>query len=197
MVALGNGGILHDNILSSSSGQTTFLTATLHAAGITADNAALLVSTGGPVPAHIFGGKLVHASLSSLRHVIAKGSTVVASLLVLAMRSGKGVRLRLPCCLRDAACMFHCTYAHDSWDCLCRRFSTSRGQLFFFSRALRRLRCIHSTADLHFLSSPFLLSFLFLPYIYLRNEKCTVDKENERGMVECMMPRIRAATDHV
>jgi hypothetical protein len=66
MVALGNGGILHDNIPSSLSGQTTFLTATLHAAGITADNAALLVSTGGPVPAHIFGGLLVHASLSSL-----------------------------------------------------------------------------------------------------------------------------------
>jgi hypothetical protein len=55
MVALGNGGILHDNIPSSSSGQTTFLTATLHAAGITADNAALLLSSGGPVPAHTGG----------------------------------------------------------------------------------------------------------------------------------------------
>jgi hypothetical protein len=65
MVALGNGGILHENIPSSSSGQTTFLTATLHAAGITADNAALLLSSGGPVPAHIFGGLFVHASLSS------------------------------------------------------------------------------------------------------------------------------------
>jgi hypothetical protein len=66
MVALGNGGILHDNIPSSSSGQTTFPTTTLHAASITEDNAALLFSSGGHVPAHIFCGLLVHASLSSL-----------------------------------------------------------------------------------------------------------------------------------
>jgi len=66
MVALGNGGILHSNVPSTSSGQTTFLTATLHAAGITADHAALLLSSGWPVPAQNFGGLLVHAPLPSL-----------------------------------------------------------------------------------------------------------------------------------
>jgi hypothetical protein len=50
MVALVIGGILQDHISFSPSGQTTFLTETLHAAGITASIAAHLLSSGDSVP---------------------------------------------------------------------------------------------------------------------------------------------------
>jgi hypothetical protein len=93
--------------LSSSSGETTFLTDTPHTAGVTASNTALL-SSGDTVPAKTFGGMLVHGPLPFLlRHMTAQGLVVVAvaALLVLAFGFGKLKMCRclkvffLSCCL--------------------------------------------------------------------------------------------------